>query len=981
MSKEIETQLIPSVVDVSPVAEGVVEHIKSHGRRNKKDKANVRRASNRAQNYSRVPHGVVRTLSRTGLPRLSVGTAIMHRGLFHSAISTIASLAALVIPIAHVKNEQDRDPETGRPMPIGERIVNAVYSAGMVLFGGRHMVDKRLMPLIANTFPDAPSAAAYSRSLGAPCHGGVWKDLSLTFKDITSVNSDGKVILAGKDGQGLIHPGHIIFQKLGCVCVIQVRIWHPVLGVFIKGTLAPDDRCVDADGLPTIWVDWLQIKGKHKLLAIKERRGTVTGAFDQDGVLVNPEKLEEWTGGEGYHVGVLQTWDRRGTIKWCFEILERVADNRENRIAVTSFIKKALDKLEADGGLRGIFAKLTERDDDSKMRLVATLCDEINRKLPQEQAVDPLGVPFVWDYVEDEIGRKLYHLSQGAGMYGLRYVAGIDNGIPVGHCVVGRLHEDGEWRFNHGDEIAVTRFPMILPQALKVLKVIDPRKRGWKYLQHLVLKTHKGQNVCPWMIFMNEHDLVGGCQGDDDGDTMVVNYEQAVVRMYKSRISMLPGVIGNPTFLIEPDKATKGKKTDIKVLSWNEDGSWYISKDALKILSEDGRGPVGQLTYYCSYFLALGERFRLEALACAVLIQEAIDAGKHVVLLSDPEKLVLLENWKENSVTGEWSPVNCRAEYQGKWYDAQGMLNMDTFMEWAGKRAGRTSMKEILNWRSKTGNKKLSDKDWEPAGFQGGQNLVHYCCNAARDLWFRWKKDNGIHDANRANSMLSLRRLLPLALGVQSEPADSDSMKYQLLLQKSGLLAFGSAVKVIRNESLEPEQRSIKIEAEIALMHQKLRLLTFDELLTIWVTELASIEHARDEETYDHNKAKSKYNRAFRAVCFPGSPVLERLGVEMETPCDYLAGPKLEALFGELIEAVSNGEEENIFWAVTTWDDEDHEKVTGIPVAECKHCKDLLVSRAVNYTRNRRETLNEEYIKRVSEVCRDTNRVLQQKVQ
>ena len=186
-------------------------------------------------------------------------------------------------------------------------------------------------------------------------------------------------------------------------------MWHPLHGVFIKGILVPDDRCVDDEGRPTIWVDWLQIKGKHKDLA-KAKCGLKTGAFDPvTRVLVKPELLEESLVGEGYFMGILQRWDRKGTIKWCFEILERVEDSNANRQRVVEFVSEALQELEDKGGLYGILADKSK--DDQKLQLITSLCEKLSER--SGVFVDPLKVPYVWDFVQDELQRKLYHLRIG----------------------------------------------------------------------------------------------------------------------------------------------------------------------------------------------------------------------------------------------------------------------------------------------------------------------------------------------------------------------------------------------------------------------------------------------------------------------------------------------------------------------------------------------------------------------------------------
>ncbi|MAH51588.1 hypothetical protein CMI37_37575 [Candidatus Pacearchaeota archaeon] len=929
--------------------------------RDKKTVRSVTRMRGRANYLTRVATALVTTLQTSGLPRFSIVRRVGPPGLIKHMLSKLKTEYVgldIPVPVVHVVNEQERD-DRGFRKPIGKEILLAAYQqAGMVIFGGKHMYDARLFPLLSRTFPDAVSAAAYVRGLGSPTIGnGIYENVPMVLKDITSLNSKGEVIHAGTDGSGRIHPAHPIFERIGFPCVVQPRINHPTKGVFVKGTLVPDERCVDENGQPTIWVDWLQVKGKWKSLAMK-RCGMRTGAFDpKSGILTNPELLSEKTVGEGFYMGILQVWDRKGYIRWCFEILERVADNDANRKAVVEFIKEHLEKLDESGGLGGIFDKLSE--DNYQLQLVGKFCEKLTEKASVD--IDPLKVPFVEDFVNDDLMRQNHHLRQGAGKKSLRFVTIIDNGVPPGHAVIGRLYDNGEWRFNHGDEIAVARFPMILSQALKVLKVIDPRKRNWRHLEHLLIKTEKGEVVTPWVVFLNEKDLVKGMQGDDDGDTALVDYDPRVINMYKSRISMVPGW-DDVIFLIEPGKVAQSWKSKLKLV--NPDGT--IDLKVLELLGQDGRGPVGQLTFYCSMFLALG--MRMHALACAVLIQEAIDAGKHVILGSDPEKLSDIRNWKRNAAGDEASPVNCQAKIGGRWDDGNGHLNMKSFMFWVHRITSGAKLNEVLTWREGSEGKKCHEKNWCIDRSESGENLVHFCNVASFHLMDKWKKDNA-----QESPRVDLADLLPQALGISSmKAAHPKSRRYSDLLKKSGLPQFGSALWTIRRQCIDPDDRNTKIEAEQEILAQKLRQLSLEELVLIWVTELFVAKHNPEER-------KSKVNRAFRAITFTGSPVLESLGIEMELPCQYLDGDKLESLFEQLQQSVKAGEEQSLFHATVHWGRfaEDHEEQTGTPAEECNHCRKLLESKVVSFVRNLKENLNEEFTKRVGGICHDMNSELQ----
>ena len=914
-----------------------------------------------------------------GAPRLTVERGIGLPGLFRSVIGSIIVLGKRLfpVPVIHLRNDLPKDERGFRP-PVGFNILKAAYNSGWVIFGGKHMFPLESMKVVARTFRKAVDAAAYLRGLAAPTIGkGRFKNQTLVFKDITSVDSDGNVMHAGCDGSGRIHPDHPIFQTLGSVCPIQVRIWSPTRGLFDKGILVPDERCVK-DGNPIIWIDWLQTKGNMKG-DHKSKCGLESGAFDpKTGVLVDESLLNEEIVEEGCLIGVLQKWDRHARgIKWCFEILERVQNTGRNQEIVTNMLKESLAEFAAKGGVRGILERLAE--EDPKLQMVVKVCSRVSVLTGRD--FDPLRIPYVWNYVQDDLQRKLYHFRQGAGQRSMRFVAVLDNAVPPGHTVMQRVKVDDEWRFQHGDEVATTRFPMILPQALKVLKVINPSVgRKWSHLSHLLIKTERGVRVPKCVMYFNEHDLVGGLQGDDDGDTVLCDWRPDVIELFKNRVSLLPGK-ADATFLIEPGKAAKNWKTEEPLLK--EDGT--MSDNAIRIVGMDGRGPVGQLTYYGAMFLALNKR--MHALACSVLIQEAIDSGKHVVLLSDPNELVKPSNWCEVR-PDVFEPRDCKAEIDGRWYDESGCLDMKEFGKWV-KAQTRTreypkglKMKNVLTWRGDEGAKKTREDTWSIVR-SPGENLVHWCNASAYMQWTALREE--MIDLNHSD--VELASILPLALGLPEsvcEPSD-----YELLRQRSGLVAFGKNLSSIINSQLEPEDRAIQIDAQHELLRVALSALTVEEVLLIWCTELHLAKEGADGKRPKH--WANNMNRAFRAVCF-SDHVLDALGIEMEeTSCQFMAGmvklkdgrnrSVLDICMDVLVEAVKTGQEASIFTAGANWAtrfDEAHELRVGGSAKGCQHCQRVIHSKVANFVRNKQEKLDKGFTAAVGKTCGDINRILRE---
>ena len=897
--------------------------------------------------------------------RINVARTVNPPSLIKHVVGSWEQNGNLVfpVPVVHLTNSQDKDERNFRP-PVELEVLKSFAENEWVCFAGKHLYPAGLMHLFARTFPKAVDGC-YIRSLGAPTIGnGIFTDLSFAFRDITAIDSNGNEIHAGCDGSGRIHPAHPVFERIGTVCPIQIRIWNIHQGAFAKGILVPDDRCTDEDGRPDIWVDWLQVKGGLKDRA-KSNSGMKNGAFNSEGLLVDEERLiiarpsdrERKNDLDRWNLAILQVWDRPGTIRWCFEVLERVRDTNQNRAFVVEFLQEALQKLEDKGGLQGILERIAE--EDPKIALTVKLCEKLSERSGVE--VSPMQIPFIWDYIQDELQRQLYHFRQGAGKRSERFVIVMNAAVPSGMAVIGPArNEDGSRRFKHGDEIAVTRFPMIAPQSLRVLKCITPSRNRYPHLlESCTIKTERGQRVPQQCIYMNPFD-VEMMQGDDDGDTVLVDSDPRVITMFKERIAVIPG---NPdaSFLIEPGKVANSWKSKVPMIE--PDGS--VSAKAVEILGLDSRGPVGPLTYYLSLFIAIGDL--MAARACFVLIQEAIDSGKHVVLLSDPDKLVIESNWKEVE-SNVFSPVNCKAKENGRWYDSStGTLNMQEFSKWVFRRAG-VKLQEVLTWRNDEGTKRTRDDDWGIKDSPAGENLVHYCNKAAYYLWQAWKEDNNLTRCEP----VSLTGLLPATLGLSLEELTIDPRQYRILLNRSGLSKFQAVLNDIRKSQKTVEERNRLVDAASQELAHSLSQLSVKELCIIWSSELT-----------DPKNLKSGINRAFRTICFNGSPILESLGVEMDNTCPFLNGDNLDNVFGQLLVAVEQGLEVDIFYAAENWtshlsDDLSSEEQDLHGEEECHHCRKLIRAKAVSHARNSKQS-TEQVKSVISTMCRAVNPSLLQK--
>lgn len=897
-----------------------------------------------------------------GRVRLRTSRGISHPSLLRWFCGKRVKDGEREFPIPTIALLNRLPPEdSGRRPHLTPEMLEATWKEGWITLGEKWLFPRKVMKYLSTTFPTAVEAAAYARSLGSAAVGKGLFEMGygdLTLRDLTTYSPSGEVIHAGSDGSGRIHPLHPVFKRLGFIGPIQVRIWNPDKGVFIKGILVPHDGCLDKKGKPTIWVDWEQVKGALKSLA-KSKSGFSTGAFGENGKLLDSSKLQSLVTGEGYLMAVLQIWDKPGDMRWCFEILEKVQDSEKNRRFITQWLSESLRDLKTKGGYLKILSDAGE--DNPKIKTILDLCRILE--------VSPAQVPFLASIAGEQLSRYLWHLRNGAGKLSRRYVPVMDKAVPEGRCVLADdKRRDAPIEWEEGDEVAVTRFPMVLTQNLRVLKVINPRMPEWRNLRHLLITLPNGKEDIPQnVIFMNPSDLEGRLMGDDDGDIVLVSEDPRAVEMYRSKLPMMGGDTER-IFLIEPDALSGGERGKIPLV----DSTGNVPQKALPILGLDGRGPVGQLTLYASFFLALGKP--MHALATGVCIQEAIDGAKKDVMLSDPSKLLAEGAWEEKN--GGWSP-NPHTKAGKKWYGEENHLDMRTFARWASKETGGLKPSDILCWRSERG--KSSDEEWEGTYPEVGGNLVHFCNAEASRLWAAWKGGE-----TKGREIVDLKDLLLLALtrltGLEweIEPPERSNPEYQELLRRSGLLAFGQNMSRILKEyetseededstrRLTREDRNLKVNAELEILASELQKLEMEELLVIWKTELTQAEKEPEHRN-------SYINRAFRAISFSGSPILKALGVDTPEPCNYSGD--IPAIFHSLMEGVQSGKELDIFHAIAGWGLEDslHEQTTGVKAHDCKECNKLLESLAISVVRKYNEDLQGNYREAIASTIKALN--------
>ena len=789
-------------------------------------------------------------------------------------------------------------------------IVRKLRNFGFIALRGNRVVNPAGVKVLENMFPKAVDFAAYAPSVCAPLESEVTKDFPAVFGDITSRDSDGNTILADVDGSGIID------SSLSTV-PIQIRVIEPITGLFSKGMLFPRDGVADGDGNPCARIDWLQVKGKWKSRA-KTMHGSNSGAFGPDGVLVDESKLQT-AKVEGLYCGILQSFRKPGRIRSAYSLLERVRCNDQTKAVVLRSVTTAIKTFHESGGVNGLL-----KSKAGITPLFGSMC-----RLSETLGLNPMRLSLVENYVTETLGAKKYHLAQGAGISMQRYVVRHDAGVPEGHVVAKVYRKDGT-RVKDGESLAIARFPIILDTALKELVLINPRKELHSHLNHLIV----GNDVTDYVITINPSDS-SDMQADDDGDTCLVSPEADMLTLVRNQVGLFTREPGGK-LLIEPEKTSDNPKGKIEVAG--------TSDIALNIIANDTQGPVGLLTEIASYFIALG--MYDHAVAAGVAIQESIDCGKHAIVLSDLDKLLEPSNWIKTE-SGKFKPVNCQADSDSGWLADNGTLCIRYLSQWVKAEVVKfhdknVPQEEVLQW--KRASKRVDHWDNEVSP---GTDLVNWSNYVSSRLWNAYESEH--ITSLEAGTEVNIVERLTTALGVKANGwvKDPSSGYYKWLCEESGLSAYGKRVAKLMKGGHTREERDVEIDAAKAALGESLRAMDAPKLLTIFATEMF-------KSTKDKDNSDRYVNRAFRAICFVNSPILKQLGIDEEASCSFLAKGMIQNHMLHINESVSSGAYASEAHALIKWPsefNEIHEAETGIPLDECKHCKDLMRAKMLNHVR------------------------------
>jgi len=766
---------------------------------------------------------------------------------------------------------------------------------------------------------------------------------------------------ADDDGSGRIHPDHPVAQQIAAVygyVPVQVRAMD-VLGIFAKGILVFDETALDKEGNPAILFSWKQIKGKWKGIAAKR-----SAAGREVKV-----KL---------HIGLLRAWDRRRYMSGCFELFENigvVSDDPEVQKMISEMILADAHSLVDDymrdlgkDGIHGLLGAIA-KDDES----VALRCKLIAKAHEADIKFDPMQDNRLREAMDQKLQRRLWSVAQGGGIKGLQEVIVIDASLNPGECISAA--------YRPGMEIAAYRFPMVLAQGLKVLRVVTPRP-------HNIVRGAVPANT----IYMNPADVLD-MQGDDDGDIVATTADERVLRLFNCKVD-------EKKYAIEP----LGEKLD------------YTTgcKAGIDYIRGTPMGPVGIMTIHRAKLLAVGDI--LGALAMAVMIQEAIDKAKRHVIWSDWTKAVRPESWKlidgvyhlhydgsENYLRDrcgdEVITVMGREEIAEP---TDGEMPVRAISRWVSNRmrmygCDTKDGQYPIGWRRQIGlkiidgnevevplNKRISPTLWRPArtkqeGYEGG-NLVHEIHDRALVGWME------IEGEFKGEGHGDIRALLVELLkhnGIDITPEVMGWAEYRQVRTLAGITEYSDMMRKAMNmdshndDGTDNSAKFAAIDRAYELLHLRMEeyagFAGIQGLVNIWWME--TTPHWRWEnddgasgftddindpvlQTCDTMYKVNNPNHAINAVTWTGSPVMRAIGIETDGDCDYLSIDVINK-----VAKMALTKDDAFEWlSKKIWANEagmadhirTHTRIKGKPMHDCAHCRDRLQTSVVRSIRKAR---------------------------
>ena len=770
------------------------------------------------------------------------------------------------LPIIQVLNNQ-RTNSAGRTPELPVKFREACYQSGYTLCKGKWLIRNEIMEEMRRTLPKDLDVRGYINGLCAPMiHSG---DYSVTFRNRTAqvlkiVRGSYKLvdIPAECDGAGGIHSKHQLWDDMGVAPGkrrwLQVRMWNPETGVFAKGLLVADDRCLDSDDNPDMWVDWMMAKGAHKELA--------------------KQRAKEWgQKSMTLMVGVMRSFETLQKQYANAQILQFWENSEANRQRIQGWVKKFFEELSMEKLMESL-----KKSNDFIRRVIL---------LDEACGMDPLTNVLVQEAINDKLMRKLYRVAQGAGLRGYCFGVVMDASLKPGECVCASRKIDGAVRYRVGDVVAYSRAPGINTGASTTMVVVAPKP-------HMLIEERGNLMVPQGVMYVSPFEA-HQTQLDDDGDVIVVWYEADVVAAFQTRIALNGFGKAEDVYLIEPEK---GGEDVIGGNLWGSE-AWR------EFVSVSGKGAIGETTLAGQMWLALGHHG--EFLATTLWLQAAVDEEKRARKPANPDMASDPANWfidsqyeRVTDAEGNTQTVSVwkyRGDLPGAWLEHgewvvndQGLLDrkkINAYMERRTVKRGFVSgvdekgkprgyrPDEVLTWRNK--EKVCHPEFWAVPEYDGEkQNLVHWCNECAWTEFRAWREENV---PQKRVGRLTL--MLSDAVGEEAVPLPEKVYEQGLRIE-AGIRGYRMEVKrIMQNLSEETNRESAFLAAETAMV-QCLRQLSEKELLTIWATELML---ANNKIREDKKAAMGHVKLAYECVAWEGSPVLAKLGVEPEeADCGYL---------------------------------------------------------------------------------------------
>jgi hypothetical protein len=868
-------------------------------------------------------------------------TDLKSAGLLRSAVAHIYGVEAeppvfAVVNNLPVNNQFDsEDNVDSQQREIEPNYWEALEEQGILVSGERVCWTKssKAYQWLCKLFPAAIDCRAYNHSLNAPLLPGGFIP-GCKVKLTTIKTTDG--VSAQTDGCGRIHPKHELFEKLarpGGPCVVQIRAINEK-GLFLKGILVPDERCVGPLGEPEIWCDLKQVKGRYKKQAAKH----IAAARE--------ESVELF-------LGVLQAWDRPRELKFSFQQLQLFETRPETVSIVKQWVDAAYEE-ELGQGIDGLLAGIAS--DNPQLRLTLELVAAINEK---EEKFSAAQIPTVQGALQERLQKTLYFLAQGAGKKTQQVVAVLDAGIPEGEVVCAG--------YKPGESVVVYRYPTLLPQGVMGLKARAP-------LPHHLM----GKKVVPHAIFMNPRDLVHKAQGDSDGDIMGITNDPLVIELMKYRIG------DNSVYMVEPE----GVKID--TLTNTREGERYMRGDP--------RGNVGGMCLHQARMFAIGNLPAAIAMAfpyqeavdqaknkiawtdfrLAEHLEDWTPHPKHEGRLVFTTKLP-----EEEYEEGELPEKLIRKWVRGKLKSAGVDWTLQNVLGW------RHEGKHI--------NPKKWTKCVERGLWEGG-NLVHVCHDYALEKWSEYASkfhlDLPLVDVSELLAMALKNSGIEFTPAAPIGWVDYE----RTLRADSGIRTYAQRMAKIMSQPENEEFRQQMIDTTSLELDAKLSTLSVQELEVIWRMESTTVYRLKyDEKRFvytteapagvpEERLKKMRANNpnyAFRAVAFPGSAVLKLLGVETEKECSFLheeivwgeektRGTRLEMVIG-LVTQSPNPHQKLV---ELIWNSKSHgqyvkdENGNAIHGKDCTSCTTKLENALVYYARAQKTGVEYDFIRTL---CKNLN--------